>query len=163
MQRNELIAFIKKNANAIYLFINEEILKDIGIMNPNYFVKLVDNVFIENIQSVLEEKDLEFELIPYYLLTHMFGTGHIAYTSLRVESIDFAPINKEARAYYNYARFFIDNDKLVIQLMQSKIGGMPIDADIVKYTKEVILNKNGVASYKNISNDTIQKGIDNLF
>ena len=41
--------------------------------------------------------------------------------------------------------------------MQTKIGGMPIDKDIVKFTKNIIIQNNGFKEYiKKVNNETSQ-------
>lgn len=143
----ELKSFIKQNSYGIYQYINQEVLKDIGVMNADYFVKLVNNILVENSDNLNENNIPKTNNFPYVIFTLMFGKGVLAYTSLRKESIDFSQINKEAKAYYNYAKFTIENNSLVIQLMQEKIGGMPIDADIVKFEKIVPIIDKGLEQF----------------
>ena len=45
MQENELKTFVKENLSLIYEYINSEILKDIGVMSPDFFVRVVDEYF----------------------------------------------------------------------------------------------------------------------
>jgi len=47
MQENELKAFIKENRPLIYEYINSEILKDIGVMSLDFFVRLIDEYFVK--------------------------------------------------------------------------------------------------------------------
>jgi hypothetical protein len=69
------------------------------------------------------------------------------YTSLRAETIDFTEINKESKVYYNYARFSLKDDSFYIDLMQTKIGGMPIDKDIVKFSKKIPVKSLGLEEF----------------
>ena len=41
MKKNELKAYIKENSPLIFEYINKEILEDIGVMSPNFFVRLL--------------------------------------------------------------------------------------------------------------------------
>jgi len=122
--------FIIKNSNLICEYINTKVLKDIGIINPNYFIKVINDNIDENTK-------INLNLLPYFFFTNLCDDGKVDYTSLRVETINFNKINKEASTYYNYVRFSLKDDFFIVELMQSKIGGMPIDTDIVKFTKKV--------------------------
>ncbi len=144
-KQEELKNFIKENSNWIYEFINTEILKNIGVMNYNYFLQITQELFEENSMKEIPTSNM----LPYFIFTQFSQQGTIAYTSLRVETLDFKQIDKEAKAYYNYARFSIKNDCLCIELMQSKIGGMPIDGDIVKFTKNIPIKYSGLEEFIN--------------
>jgi hypothetical protein len=109
------------------------VLKEIGTMNPNYFVKLVNDSFVK--QTSIQ--DIAFNILPFYLFTKIEQKGRMDYTSLRTETISLNKLNDEAKVYYNYARFTLNKDFFIIDLMQTKIGGMPIDEDIVKFSKQV--------------------------
>ncbi len=127
--------FINENSNLIYEYINKEILKDIGAINKDFFTKVIKELVIkENINP---------NVLPYYIFTLLFDEGKVDYTSLRNETLSLNQINKEASTYYNYARFSLKNNCLYVELMQCKIGGMPIDEDIVKF-KKIIPIKNWI-------------------
>lgn len=143
MQQNELKTFIKQNASWIYEFINNEVLKGVGQINSNYFFKLIGDIFI-NQTSV---QNMDTNLLPYYLFTQIEAKGRLDYTSLRTETISLYKLNEEAKVYYNYARFTLQEDFFCIELMQTKIGGMPIDEDIVKFTKRVPINQMGLKEF----------------
>jgi hypothetical protein len=119
------------------------VLKEIGTMNPNYFVKLVNDSFVK--QTSIQ--DIAFNILPFYLFTKIEQKGRMDYTSLRTETISLNKLNDEAKVYYNYARFTLNKDFFIIDLMQTKIGGMPIDEDIVKFTKSIPLKKNGLQEF----------------
>ena len=135
---NELKNFIKENAAHIYEYINTEILKNIGIMNPNYFIKIIQDIFTKNESIYLNESTSKINILPYNIFTLLAENGRVDYTSFRIETMDFKQINKEASTYYNYVQFSIKDDLFIIELKQSKIGGMPIDADFVKFSKKSI-------------------------
>jgi len=144
---DELKNFVQLNSYLIYKYINSEILKDIGEVNSDYFINTINSMFTKNLldYTKLEQISLDniaYEIFPYFLLN-----GKIDYTSLRIETIDLTALNIEASVYYNYARFSIKEDILVIELMQTKIGGMPIDNDIVKYTKNIEIKKDGLSLF----------------
>ena len=143
MQLQELKTFIKQNALFIVEYINCEVLKEIGTMNPNYFVKLVNDSFVK--QTSIQ--DIAPNLLPYYLFTQIESKGRMDYTSLRTETISLNKLNDEAKVYYNYARFTLNKDFFIIDLMQTKIGGMPIDEDIVKFSKQVPISDLGLEEF----------------
>ena len=147
MQDNKLKNFINENLSLIYEFINSEVLKGIGQIHPDYFAKVVNDMFVKEFEIKISEENLNPNLFPYFIFTLIEGKGKLDYTSLRVETIKFDEIDKEAKVYYNYARFSLNNDFLYIDLMQSKIGGMPIDKDIVKFTKKIPIKSSALEEF----------------
>jgi len=150
MQQNKLKTFIKQNAPWIYEYINCEVLNGIGKINPNYFVKLIGDIFIKQTLN----QNIDPNLLPYYLFTQIESKGRMDYTSLRTETINFNEINEEAKVYYNYARFSLQEGFFCIDLMQTKIGGMPIEEDIVKFTKSVPIKSLGLEEFIKQNRDT---------
>jgi len=144
MSLDEIKKFIENNSDLIYRYINEDILKDIGVINYNYFSQMTQNILLEKIHYTLEEHHLNPNILPYAFLTKIEGFGKIDYTSLRNETINFEKIDKKASVYYNYAKFTLEKEFLSISLMQTKIGGMPIDKDIVKFIKKIPLKHKGL-------------------
>jgi len=136
-QLNEIRNFIKENSYWLYKYINAEVLKDIGEINFDYFTKIMQDIFSEKIDIKISEYNSNPNILPYFIFTVIEGIGRLDYTSLRVDTINFSQINKEALVYYNYARFSLKDDSLRIELMQTKIGGMPIDNDIIKFSKDI--------------------------
>lgn len=143
----ELKDFIKKNSYFIYEYINSEVLKDIGVMNSEYFVTIIQDIFVKKTNVEKSLNKINTNILPYFLFTLLSKNGKIDYTSLRVETINFNQINKESSTYYNYVRFSLRDDFFIIELMQSKIGGMPIDEDIVKFKKEILINSSGLEEF----------------
>lgn len=150
LQVNELKDFIKENSYLIYEYINTEVLKNIGVMNQEYFLKVIKDIFNENTNTKINFNDVNTNIFPYYIFTLLSYHGKIDYTSFRTETINFSQINREASTYYNYVKFSLDNDFLTIALMQSKMGGMAVDEDIVKFKKEVTVKKLGLEEFINI-------------
>lgn len=138
---NELKNFIQQNTYTIFAYINTKILKDIGAMNDNYFIKTIQDILNEDLNLELEKKGITTNKLPYFIFTLLSHNGKTDYTSLRSESLDFSQINKEACVYYNYVRFSLDDKALHIELMQSKMGGMAIDEDMVKFRKSISFSK----------------------
>lgn len=136
-------SFIKQNAYWIYKYINEQVLKDIGVLSSSYFIKIIEDVLVVN--KSLDKHNLK--TLPYSILTQINGSGTMTYTSIRHETIDLSQLNKEASTYYNYIRFSLKDNSLDLELMQSKIGGMPIDGDIVKFTKEIPIDDLSFSEY----------------
>lgn len=157
LQLNEIKNFIKKNSYWIYNYINAEVLKDIGKMNSNYFIKVIQDIFAKKIDIMINQNNTNPNILPYSILTLLSQRGKLDYTTLRVETINFDQINKEASVYYNYAKFSLKDEFLYIELMQTKIGGMPIDKDIVKFTKIISIKNFGLEEFisKNKRVDTI--------
>lgn len=150
MEQNKLKTFIKQNASWIYEYINNEVLKGVGQINPNYFVKLINDSFIKETPV----QNVDPNILPFYLFTQIESKGRMDYTSLRTETINFNEINEEAKVYYNYARFSLQEGFFCIDLMQTKIGGMPIEEDIVKFTKSILIKSLGLEEFINQNRDT---------
>lgn len=140
LQLKKLTDFTKKNSYWIYDYINSTVLKDIGVMNPDYFITTIQNIFTQKTNTEINMHIANPHILPYLIFRFLSENGKITYTSLRVETIELSQLNKEAKTYYNYVRFSLKDNFLCIELMQSKIGGMPIDADIVKFTKMIPVN-----------------------
>lgn len=143
MKEHEVTNFIKNNSYFIYEYINKEVLKDIGSINHDYFTKEIEDI----LKNKIEIKQININTFPYFIFTLLAKQGKLDYTSLRAESINLNSLNKESCTYYNYVHFFIKKDIFTIALMQSKIGGMPIDEDIVKFKKEVIIKSKGLEDF----------------
>lgn len=152
LQLDAIKTFIKNNGYWVYDYINAEVLKDMGVMNDSYFIQIIEEIFVRNAGELKQSNRLSIALLPYSILTLINGSGNMTYTSLRMDTLNFATINKEASVYYNYLRFSLDDiffskDCLGLELMQSKIGGMPIDGDIVKFAKAIPLKPLGLSQY----------------
>ena len=147
LQLNEMKDFINENSYWIYSYINTEILEGIGVMNSEYFTKVIQDVFATNTTILISEYSKNKNILPYVIFTLLEGKGRLDYTSLRVETINFDKLNKEASVYYNYAKFLLKSGFLCIELMQTKIGGMPIDEDIIKFTKKIPISNTGLENF----------------
>jgi hypothetical protein len=145
--------FINKNSYWIYTYINSEILQGIAIMHPEYFVKIIEDIFEEKKDIKISEQNLN--ILPYLIFTLISEKGKLDYTSLRADTIDFTQIDKEASVYYNYVQFSLKDDFFYIELMQTKIGGMPIDKDIVKFLKKIPIKKYGLEEFISNNNKKI--------
>jgi len=142
LENNALKLFIKENSYLIYEYINTEVLKDIAQMHPEYFIKAIKDLFINNTEITSNQN-----LLPYFLFTQIGAKGKLDYTSLRNDTINLSQVNKEASSYYNYVKFSLNKDFLFLDLMQNKTGGMAIKQDLVKFRKEIIINKTGLEKF----------------
>lgn len=133
---NELKVFIKENSYFIYEYINSQVLNNIAIMNPEYFINIIKEIFYKKVDLNINQN-----IFPYFIFTLIGNKGKLDYTSFRKGTIDLSQINTESTTYYNYVKFSLNSDKFIIELMQNKIGGMPIKEDILKFKKELLLNK----------------------
>ena len=151
-KNNELKNFIQNNTNILYDYINTQILNDTAKLNFDYFKNIIQRSFITNTDLSDNKYTDNKNLLPYYILTLIEKNGKIDYTSSRIDTIDFTQLNKESSVYYNYAQFSLEGDFLYIELMQTKIGGMPIDKDIVKFKKTIPIKKSGFDEFMIRSN-----------
>lgn len=141
----KLQTFIEENSLFIYDYINKEVLENIAIINYEYFLKTIEEIFTKKALKKINVNNIN--LLPYFILTKLEDKIKLDYTSLRAETINLNQLNKEASTYYNYVEFSLNKDYFIIKLMQSKIGGMPIDEDIIKFKKEILLNKTGLEEF----------------
>ena len=139
--------FINENSFLIYKYINTHILQDIAKMNYNYFQKVIHDIFTENINIKSNHYANNLNILPYLIFTLLSEKGKIDYTSLRVDTIDFNQIDKEAMVYYNYVQFSLKDDFLYIEFMQTKMGGMPLEKDIVKFIKKIPIEISGLEEF----------------
>ncbi|NQY22893.1 MAG: hypothetical protein HRT41_02585 [Campylobacteraceae bacterium] len=142
LKPNELKEFIEKNTYLIYEYINKEVLKNTAIINKAYFIKTIKDIFAKNSTLLINQN-----ILPYSFFTLLGKNGKLDYTSLREDTINLSKINKESSSYYNYVKFSITEDLFIIELMQNKTGGMAIKEDIVKFKKEIFINKSGLDTF----------------
>lgn len=150
MQNNTVLnlrEFIQQNSPLIYGYINTEVLKEVGKLNRNYFVKLLNDLFVKQTNTSVNLDNLTPNLLPYFIFTQIESKGRMDYTSLRTETLNLNNLNEEVKVYYNYARFSLKEGFLIIDLMQTKIGGMPIDEDIIKYSKKIAIDESGLEEF----------------
>ena len=86
MQENELKAFIKENPILIYEYINSEILKDIGLMSPDFFVRLINEFFSKQNKRVCTD-NLTIDTLGYYLITEILGEAKQAFPFYRKDTL----------------------------------------------------------------------------
>lgn len=142
-----LKAYVKQNAPWIYEYINSEVLKGIGSIHPNYFIKVIEDLFIKQEGAQIRQENDTPNLFPYRFFTFLFKQGKMDYTSFRNETITLTPLTLKASVYHNYVRFWIHEDTFYIDLMQTKMGGMPLQEDIVKYSKAIHIQKEGLEEF----------------
>ena len=113
MQENELKVFIKENAILIYEYINSEILKNIGTLSPDFFVRLIEEFFNKNEKRVCTN-NLTADTLGYYLITEVLGEAKQAFPFYRKDTLCLDEIFKEAKVYFNHVKFTIKNDIFTI-------------------------------------------------
>lgn len=162
MQENELKTFVKENSSLIYEYINSEILKDIGVMSPDFFVRLVDEYFTKE-EKIVSIDNLTVDTFGYYLITEILGEAKQAFPFFRRDTITLDKIFKDAKVYFNHVKFTIEDDIFTIFLVQTKAGVSTLDEEIIKYSKQIpmknldfkeFIEKNSV---KNLNEDKKNK------
>ena len=136
MQENELKTFVKENSSLIYEYINSEILKDIGVMSPDFFVRLVDEYFTKE-EKKIPIDNLTLDTFGYYLITEILGEAKQAFPFFRRDTITLDKIFKDAKVYFNHVKFTIEDDIFTIFLVQTKAGVSTLDEEIIKYSKQI--------------------------
>jgi hypothetical protein len=162
MQENELKAYIKENSPLIFEYINKEILKDIGVMSPNFFVRLVDEFFNKKEKRVYDE-NITADTLGYYLITEVLGEAKQAFPFYRKDTLCLDEIFKEAKVYFNHVKFTIKDDIFTIFLVQTKAGVSTLDEEIIKFSKQFSMKTSGLDEFisKN-SNNTLNESLQKL-
>ena len=159
MQENELKAFIKENSPLIFEYLNNEILKDIGVMSSNFFIRLIDEFF--NKEKKFYGEDFTADTLGYYLITEVLGEAKQAFPFFRKDTLSLDGIFKEAKVYFNHVKFTIKDDVFIISLVQTKAGVSTLDEEIIKFSKQILMKKSGlkefIAKNSNITNENLQK------
>ncbi len=146
MQENELKAFIKENSSLIYEYINNEILKDIGVMSPDFFARLIDEYFSKKEKRVCSD-NLTVDTFGYYLIAEILGEAKQAFPFFRKDTLSLDRIFKEAKVYFNHVKFTIEDDTFNIYLIQTKAGVSTLDEEIIKYSKQILMKISGINEF----------------
>ena len=162
MQENELKTFVKENSSLIYEYINSEILKDIGVMSPDFFVRLVDEYFTKE-EKIVSIDNLTVDTFGYYLITEILGEAKQAFPFFRRDTITLDKIFKDAKVYFNHVKFTIEDDIFTIFLVQTKAGVSTLDEEIIKFSKQFSIKNLGLEEFisKN-SNITLDESLQKL-
>ena len=146
MQEKELKAFIKENSPLIYEYINSEILRDIGIMSPNFFVRLIEEFFNKDEKKVCTN-NLTADTLGYYLIAEILGEAKQAFPFFRKDTLTLDEIFKEAKVYFNHVKFTIEDDIFTISLVQTKAGVSTLDEEIIKFSKQIPMKTLGLMEF----------------
>lgn len=158
MQKNELKAFVKENSSLIFEYINSEILKDVGMMSSDFFVRLLDEYFTKEEKKVSMD-NLTVDTFGYYLITEVLGEAKQAFPFFRRDTITLDKIFKDAKVYFNHVKFTIKDDIFTISLVQTKAGVSTLDEEIIKYSKQIPMKNLGFKEFiaKNLNDNTKNK------
>lgn len=161
MQENEIKAYIKENSPLIFEYINKEILKDIGVMSSNFFIRLLDEFF--NKQKRIYDEKVTADTLGYYLITEVLGDAKQAFPFFRKDTLSLDEIFKEAKVYFNHVKFTIKDDIFTILLVQTKAGVSTLDEEIIKFSKQFPIKTFGLEKFisKN-SNITLDENLQKL-
>lgn len=145
MQENELKAFIKENSLLVYKYINSALLKDIGVMSSDFFVRLIDEFFKK--EKRVYDKNITADTLGYYLICEVLGEEKQAFPFFRKDTLSLDEIFKEAKVYFNHVRFFIKDDIFTISLVQTKAGVSTLDEEIIKFSKDFPMKISGLQEF----------------
>ncbi|MCG3655139.1 hypothetical protein [Aliarcobacter butzleri] len=151
MQENELKAFIKENSPLIYEYINSELLKDIGVMSSDFFVRLIDEFFKK--EKRIYQENITADTLGYYLICEVLGEAKQAFPFFRKDTLSLDKIFKEAKVYFNHVKFSIKDDIFTISLVQTKAGVSTLDEEIIKFSKDFPMKTSGLQEF--ISKQTL--------
>lgn len=155
MQENDLKAFIKENSLLIYKYINSEVLKDIGEMSPSFFVRLIDEYFKKENKRISIE-DLTVDTLGYYLIAEVLGEAKQAFPFFRKDTMTLEEIFKEAKVYFNHVKFTLEYGTFNIYLIQTKAGVSTLEEEIIKFSKQFPIKRDGVRNFIDKSSNEIE-------
>ena len=145
MQENELKAFIKENSPLIYEYINSEILKNIGVISSDFFVRLIDEFFKK--EKRIYQENITADTLGYYLICEVLGEAKQAFPFFRKDTLSLDKIFKEAKVYFNHVKFSIKDDIFTISLVQTKAGVSTLDEEIIKFSKDFPMKISGLQEF----------------
>lgn len=145
MQENELKAFIKENSPLIYEYINSEILKNIGVISSDFFVRLIDEFFKK--EKRIYQENITADTLGYYLICEVLGEAKQAFPFFRKDTLSLDEIFKEAKVYFNHVKFSIKDDIFTISLVQTKAGVSTLDEEIIKFSKDFPMKISGLQEF----------------
>lgn len=145
MQENELKAFIKENSPLIYEYINSELLKDIGVMSSDFFVRLIDEFFKK--EKRIYQENITADTLGYYLICEVLGEAKQAFPFFRKDTLSLDKIFSEAKVYFNHVKFSIKDDIFTISLVQTKAGVSTLDEEIIKFSKDFPMKISGLQEF----------------
>ena len=145
MQENELKAFIKENSPLIYEYINSELLKDIGVMSSDFFVRLIDEFFKK--EKRIYQENITADTLGYYLICEVLGEAKQAFLFFRKDTLCLDEIFKEAKVYFNHVKFSTKDDIFTISLVQTKAGVSTLDEEIIKFSKDFPMKISGLQEF----------------
>ncbi|MCT7621692.1 hypothetical protein [Aliarcobacter butzleri] len=145
MQENKLKAFIKENSPLIYEYINSELLKDIGVMSSDFFVRLIDEFFKK--EKRIYQENITADTLGYYLICEVLGEAKQAFPFFRKDTLSLDKIFKEAKVYFNHVKFSIKDDIFTISLVQTKAGVSTLDEEIIKFSKDFPMKISGLQEF----------------
>ncbi|MFX4210833.1 hypothetical protein ACOL2Y_00335 [Aliarcobacter butzleri] len=151
MQENELKAFIKENSPLIYEYINSELLKNIGVMSSDFFVRLIDEFFKK--EKRIYQENITADTLGYYLICEVLGEAKQAFPFFRKDTLSLDKIFKEAKVYFNHVKFSIKDDIFTISLVQTKAGVSTLDEELIKFSKDFPMKTSGLQKF--ISKQTL--------
>lgn len=154
MQENELKAFLKENSPLVFEYINSVVLKDIGVMHFNFFVRLIDEFFSKEDRRVSLD-DITADTFAYYMIAEVLGEARQAYPFFRSDTLSLDELYKEVRVYYNYVRFIVEEGSFYIYLVQTKAGVTAFDEEIIKFSKEFPIQTSGIEEFISKNHDLV--------
>lgn len=147
----EIFEFLVNNSYWIYRYINTQILKDIGIMSTDFFINIIKNVFVDNVDKLSTSDRISTRLLPYNILELMFGSGKIEFTNMNYNTINFDSF-KKGLPYFDYFIFILtgsnlEKNVLGLEVIQEKNYGKFLDKPITLHSVEIPIDIHGLVKF----------------
>lgn len=129
---DEIINFIKENSYWIFKYINAYIIKDLGVISSDYYIKVIKNIFVDNVATLSTSDKISTKLLPYNIFELMFRSGKIDYKDIKPQTINFSilvsKLSSEGIKYFDYILFILTGNNLLrdvlgLEVIQSKEYG----------------------------------------
>lgn len=161
---DEIINFIKVDSYWIFKYINAFILKDLGIMSSDYYIKVIKNIFVDNVDTLSTSDKISTKLLPYNIFELMFRSGKIDYKDIKPQTINFSKLvsklSSEGIKYFDYILFILTGNNLLrdvlgLEVIQSKEYGKDLKKPktLMKIEIPVHINELSIYISKNKNKD----------
>lgn len=150
---DEIFDFLKENAYLVYRYINSSVLNGVGRMKIDFFLDLIEDIFIKRKKSLATSDKISIKMLPYNILYLMFGTGRIDFPLIRQRKIDFrsfeSDIEEKGIEFFNYFLFVFDeehfnSDCLGLKVIKSHDYGVELDRPIVLHNISINIDNHGL-------------------
>jgi len=155
---DEIFDFLRKYAYFVYGYINEYVLKRIGYMTSDFFIELIEDIFVTHVKTLSTSDRISIKMLPYNILYLMYGSGRMDFSLIKKRKINFKPFEKELKMqeidFYNYFLFlytdeYFNEDCIGLEVIKSEDWGKKLEKPILRYQKKIKIDNHGLMKFIN--------------